>query len=72
VMWSIKNHWMFLVTLIILQYLLGNGLAGEPRLPIPMEYVPTLHSLIGKILLIFALVLTIEKFYLTLLRRNKI
>jgi hypothetical protein len=72
VMWSIHNHWIFLVTIIVFQYLLGETLAGEQRLPIPIEYIPTLHSLIGKVLLGFAILLTSEKLYLYLLRKGKI
>lgn len=70
VMWSIKNHWIFLVSIIVLQYLLGDGLAGEPKLPIPIEWAPFLHEWLGKILLGFAIVLTGEKLYLYLLKKG--
>ena len=71
VMWSIKNHWIFLVLLIGLQYLTGEQMT-EPKAFIPLSAPMALqiHSILGKLILIGTAALFLDKMYLLWLRRR--
>ena len=74
VMWSIKNHWMWLVVILGLQYISGEAIGGSRRLLAVMEYPRwlTIHELNSKLILIVVTGLAIEKGYLWLIRRGRI
>jgi hypothetical protein len=73
VMWSIKNHWIFLIILVGVQSLTGSAMVDpKPWIPFSQNLLFTLHSFLGKLIFVLAIGLTLEKLYLWLLRRGKI
>jgi hypothetical protein len=73
VMWSIKNHWIGLVVLIGTMYITGNAMAeANPYIPLSYSMLFTIHSWTGKLVLITAVFLALEKLYLWLLRNKRL
>lgn len=73
VMWSIKNHWIFLIVLVGIQYLTGQELADSGFwIPFNREVVFRVHSFLGTVILIFAILLVLQKLYLWLMRTGKV
>lgn len=73
VVWSIKNHWMFLITMVGVQYLTGTSLAtGSEPLGINFGIVRVVHYWNGRLIGFLALILLVEKGYLWLKKRGAI
>jgi len=74
---SFKNHWLILLILASFMYLSGEIMSKPGKfaflLPFNLYYlIIELHGLFGKLILISAIVLSVQKIYLILSKKIKI
>ena len=73
VMWIVKNHWMFLVVMISLQYFTGKAMAvGWWFFGLDPRVVLQLHLINGTLIVLAMLLMAGEKGYLWLLKKGRI
>jgi hypothetical protein len=73
VMWSIRNHWLFLVTMLVVQYTTGKIVSGDWIIVgMNLSSVFEIHQINGLLLVSGGVMLTLEKLWLWLLRKGKI
>jgi hypothetical protein len=74
VTFSIKNHGLFLIIILFLQWLTGQ-IMGEPNqwgFLLPHQTARTIHNLLSKVIVITTIGLALDKLYLYLKRKGKI
>ncbi len=73
VVWSIKNHWILLVTVVGMQYLTGKMMT-EWGIPFGLSVSTVLefHEFNGGMIMLLAVGLSLEKGYLWLKRKGKV
>ena len=72
VLWSIKNHWLLLILVISLQFVSGKILSGALAVNLPRPTVFAIHSTLGLLIFIIAILMTLAKLFLWLMKKGKL
>lgn len=74
VLWSIKNHWLFLILIIFAMWFTGEVMSGHPEWGaiISRRNARALHNFVSKIVILSVIGLALDKLYLFLKTKGKI